>query len=143
MMRFPPHYEPLPERPDKPMDDEFEHENSMKTKDSELRELDAWIAEHVMGKNPIHRDDKPPTKGTEDDYFVVEYLAFSRSCPLYTTDPDAAMQVLEKCQHLTDVVVYKTVQDKHGVRDDISDFAVDAETLPLAICKFAKKLFSK
>ena len=59
-------------------------------------------------------------------------------------DPKAAaMEVLKKCQHLTDVVIYKTVQEKHGVRDDITDMAVSAETLELAICLFAKKLFTK
>lgn len=45
--------------------------------------------------------------------------------------------------HSDDVVIYKTVQEKWGVRSDIVILAVDGETLELAICLFAKKLFFK
>ena len=90
------------------------------------RELDAWIAEHVTHE---------PTG------FVWPQE--------YTTDPAAAMRVLEECG----VECYKN--NKHvsvrwyvggwsvAARDSYEREHADAKTLPLAICLFAKELFAK
>lgn len=106
--------------------------------DKEMRELDAFIAEHVMGKTAISCNDPRPTKGTEDDYFVREWVDISRSLPFYTTDPSSAMEVLEKIlpTYNGSVSIQATSNGKQ--------YAVDstiADTLPLAICLFAKQLF--
>jgi hypothetical protein len=69
----------------------------------------------------------------------------SFSIPQYTTDPGAAMQVLEKC---TETLPRSLEICKDGGQfwisrtDDDDTNGVMAETLPLAICLFAKKLFT-
>jgi|ERR1035437_1173552 hypothetical protein len=118
-------------------------------KDKELRELGAWIAEHVMGWK-IHRRNTAhyveANKINDIDYFVAAPHDWSP-----TTDPAAAMMVLENCvEKLSsfDVCIWKGATSPFwfcGEREntrDITRFS-KAETLPLAICLFAKKLFSK
>lgn len=110
--------------------------------EKELRELDAWIAEHVMG---WVRASEIENAREGKSFFAGQTRTWARIGKPFspTTDPAAAMQVMERCIHTDDVVIYKTVNEKYGVRSDITDMAIDAETLPLAICLFAKKLFSK
>ena len=67
--------------------------------DKELRELDAWIAGCVMGWKLVSGT---KFKIKPDEYFVHSVLGVVLSgnesnpfCP--TTDPAAAMMVLEKC----------------------------------------------
>ena len=140
--------------------------------DKELRELDAWIAEHVMhiplfkekegGNNywfcptcqkPIpsehvtfteHHDERYGGCGVSVHENTYEYSP--------TTDPAAAMMVLEKC-------CQKETDGMDGIEIDYSkdhplgewqigsvlnsNLHIESETLPLAICLFAKKLFSK
>ena len=122
--------------------------------DKELRELDAWIAEHVMGWITECHEDRvlffPPDLDTEKKRRKWSYgISINR----YTTDPAAAMMVLEKCiMYLSDK--FGSVDLDHHGKFEIAammrgEYAadtendVDAETLPLAICLFAKKLFSK
>lgn len=128
-------------------------------KPKELRELDAWIAENVMGKKAISRDGQRPTKGTEDDYFVREWIHISGSLPRYTTDPASAMLVLEKCAEKRTAEGYDVYrpdatlcvsaphpdwENKWVIMSDASGTSVaEAGTFPLAICLFAKQLFSK
>lgn len=125
----------------------------------QIAELDAWIAEHVMGwrwllitatdklgsdqwYQLIHPDEKWPNRwqiqqvdgpdGKHPDYTDL-------SCFKPTTDPAAAMQVLEKC-----VAARKNIHIKWGDRCYcVWDgwFEAFAPTLPLAICLFAKKLY--
>ena len=113
--------------------------------EKELRDFDAWIGVNVFGKKAIHQHGPPPVEGIEDDYFVIEYIHCSHSLPHYTTDPAAAMVVLEKCAE-------KESERFDGVQIDriksgwiVSTCEVDAHapTLPLAITLFAKKLFEK
>ena len=59
----------------------------------QLRELDMWIGINIFGMKAIHRDGPRPTKGTEDDYFVIEWIHHSHSLPLYHRDPAAALTV--------------------------------------------------
>lgn len=110
-------------------------ENSIKTlekimNEKEMRELDAWIAEHVMGLSMEEQFGNPdnPIRGTITP-------------PNYTTNPAAAMLVLEKCLTMADELEIRLCYDCEYKVFDWSK-AAKAETLPLAICLFAKKLFS-
>lgn len=123
-----------------------------------MRELDAWIAEHVMGyrwykfSDGVFQLEVPgdwqkrhggiqvdrPT-GTEID---------ATSAPKYATDPAAAMQVLEKCCKQTAFPISIGVKFGGWYCGQFKDLAgaasaTTSSTLPIAICLFAKKLFSK
>jgi len=117
--------------------------------DIELRELDAWIGVNVFGKKAIHAHSAKPTEGTEDDYFVIEWINASCSLPHYTTDPAAAMQVLEKCFGRMGGTLIGIARLGSNYCVCVPAYAQDfgdvtsAPTLPLAICLFAKQLFSK
>lgn len=119
-------------------------------RDEELRALDNFIAEHVMGWTLIDRKavgwmDGPPvwnTGKTGED----ESPTWQDFRP--TTDPAAAMQVLERIIDSGVVLtVYKGVNESGERRYCFgakkTDGYEDAETLPLAIAKFAKALFEK
>jgi len=114
----------------------------------ELRELDDWIAINVMGLkfNGHHWVLK------SDENLCAK---LGGHCPEYTTDPAAAMAVLEKCaatnaagKTITIVIFSELEHGRFGVgceaayeKDEIDpQFAT---TLPLAICLFARKLFEK
>jgi hypothetical protein len=108
----------------------------------ELKELDAWIAENLFTWTNC-RDgygDEVRYGGTESEQAVN--LPF----PHYTTDPVAAMSVLKKCLNRTN---YFTVGCDDGffkIEASYIDGGIvvtQAETIPLAICLFAKKLFAK
>jgi hypothetical protein len=94
----------------------------------ELRELDAWVAENVIGWHLTDID------MTSEDY------------PRYTTDHAAAMEVLKKCAFGNRITCWYS--DGTWNVDNLRGYAsyeheAQAETLELAICIFAKKLFSK
>lgn len=92
-------------------------------KPEELHELDFWIANNVFPEKKLFK--------------------FSA----YTTDPAAAMMVLDKCLErydIGDTVISKEVNQfwirtvgSHGSR-----IQGEAETIPLAICLFAQNLFA-
>lgn len=147
------------------------------TEQDELRALDAWIAEHVMGWKwfcalgnafliPLHAQPRFKdfhvhwTEGTTEHYWVDRQektrpckKTFDIECyytdyqhlalPRFTTDPAAAMAVLEKCADRRMVNVHHSptgwyVETACGrVRNG------RGETLPLAIARFAKALFGK
>lgn len=118
--------------------------------DTEMRELDEWIAEHVLPE----AKDCPMCEGKGfndvEKYDMVEqvdcmFCGTSGEQPFGpTTDPAAAMMVLEKCVDYVganQVSICKTVDDfvvwcPYGFKLDNY-----APTLPLAICLFAKQLF--
>ncbi len=105
--------------------------------EKELRELDAWIAEHVMGY--------------ENDVIYKQFYihpdhpnGINKSDCKFSTDRAAALQVLEKCaEKLDDPDKFnpgiKITKCGDGWWFDSQKY----ETLPLGICMFAKKLFSK
>lgn len=116
--------------------------------DKELRELDAWIAEHVMGWTVMSEtlcDPKPEVKhGRQTGDVDINPVA---PLPNYTIDPAAAMMVLEKCCSRTALPIlvgvsaggfYCTTQSMDRIKS-----WVFSDTLPLAIALFAKQLFSK
>lgn len=137
---------------------------------TELRELDAWIAEHVMeAKNFVGVKKRgywyrPNAHGytdrqseawhmTREEAKKHEYLRGDEpvvicefDTPSYTTDPAAAMMVLEKSIELLnyftigkegDVFIFESRQI-NGKR-----IVVKSETLPLAICLFAKQVLTR
>lgn len=138
--------------------------------DTELRELDAWIAEHVMGWTVKSRTS--PHSGSSREHFWFEpgndiepkyrgltytmspsgNVGGERCAPEiahYTTDPAAAMWVLEKCcddaPNAVEIIhEFNPWEVRTRKSNKPGDFLeVHAETLPLAICLFARKLFSK
>lgn len=130
--------------------------------EKELRDLDAWIAKNVFGWKPETRKmyagennvkgfglNQHLGRGDCERKFINDYLF-----PLdrYSTDPAAAMQVLEKCAeklapqrlHIyapTGACKIWLVSDCEGHNSTPSSGS--AENLPEAICLFAQKLFSK
>lgn len=118
----------------------------------ELRELDAWIAEQVFGwhKFKPHRINNAfctvcrKESGEAVDHYNAAFVMVSTTLPRYSTDPAAAMLVLEKCAgRVGDTIRYRTLHGGHGLSCHELPFVVKAATLPLAICIFAKQLFSK
>jgi len=123
--------------------------------DKELRELDAWIAEHVFGwhrqsfengylrQNLLvenkFRADKYRRHGWHNDVEVLDTF------PKFSTDPAAAMQVLEKCieKEPNGIVCGNLKGQWCATTHGWGGAFCEAETLPLAICLFAKQLFSK
>ena len=134
--------------------------------DTELRELDAWIAERVMGWKTVKFINQLDNVGHGKPVAQFYHHPMEGICIsvpgqmnriksfLPTTDPAAAMQVLEKCCAKLEKDGMSVGICKSADGWDVSDvfFGVGylsdtqgdvAETLPLAICQFAKKLFSK
>jgi len=134
---------------------------------TEMRELDAWIDEHVMGLVQEYavmkggRFYRPRSCGYTD--CLTEAGRYSKAdaereivgggpmklipfpIPHYTTDPAAAMIVLEKCAEkcLNLEIDFRKGTWAVGLWRIATPLEATAETLPLAICLFAKKLFSK
>lgn len=140
--------------------------------EKELRELDAWIAEHVMGWKRIGRSSGKyracfRTQSGGEFYTGRERMPIAYECDhpenemfAPSKDPAAAMQVLEKCaEKMTNgIVAIASPMGNQSVASTIpkttqgwvvgmigrpSNFDVEAETLTLAICRFAKKLFTQ
>lgn len=123
--------------------------------EKELRKLDAWICEKAMGWKQV-RDLQKIEKGGEfflhetDGPFVHERQNYIKKFSP-TTDPSAAMTVLEKCT--------QEIENRLGELDclqiqwhdgewavcsfDDDDIPVKSPTLSLSICRFARKLFEK
>lgn len=106
----------------------------------ELRELDVWIASyifmfyvHLEGEVPYISNFKEPDWKTK-----------SGLLPEYTTDPAAALTVLEKCAGQIGYTPNFTLFERTWIFTDAAGVNhKDIPTLPLAICLFAKKLFGK
>ena len=113
-------------------------------KTDELRELEVWIGEHIFGGEIT----KTPHLAT-DVYMQTEsdrrLMMSPYPVPRYTTDRAAAMEVLEKCCDKIGILELGRVKVKpfnFCIRATyVPELDVEAETLPLAICLFAKKLY--
>lgn len=107
----------------------------------EMRELDAWIHEHVFGKCLFdeHRINNALCRKCCMDCSSETHRVKSP-----TTDPAAAMEVLRICAK-KDVTIQIRKQDSGEwcVWDVQSWSDGTASTLELAICLYAKKLFTK
>ena len=108
---------------------------------TEMRELNAWIAENVMGWSWQLTGSDP----VEDGYcWFNSEGKFPCELANYTTDPAAAMDVLKKCldrQFSPIEIRQRGFNEAHIVssRGEV----VEAKTLELAICQFAKQIISK
>lgn len=122
----------------------------------ELRELDAFIAEHVMGYEWWLFHGKPPSKdkwctlckpgtwqpgqgGLHVDYPHKDDEKDFGCVPRYTTDPAEAFLVLDLCQQKTSVIISRN----RVWEQKIGGKSAEAETLALAICLFARKVLEK
>jgi len=119
----------------------------------ELRELDAWIAEHVMGWADVHMRQsglvgyapcEPRKVRTATGDGVSTTAAFTSEVPYYTDSADA-MDVLKKCaeKHQHDIAIGTAGPTDWRVWAGELNGATYASSLELAICLFAKQLFSK
>lgn len=120
--------------------------------DKEMRELDAWIAEHVMGwrlstRGGSWRSTDPGWIDSENELQRIQ----ENWKP--STDPAAALEVLKKCADKSDMPIEIDRKRDNGgpwrVETGVLSQGLvaiaprDQNTLELAICLFAKKLFSK
>jgi hypothetical protein len=123
--------------------------------DTELRELDAWIAEHVMFYKRTEQPDSHTDAGDplfwdsgkavviSRPYFSALHKKYAHSWSKFgpTTDRAAAMAVLEKCVEIGLLSISMQGGSPRVWRTDGELKITNAETLPLAICKFAKEIF--
>jgi len=111
---------------------------------TELRELDAWIAERVMGWS-FQTFPSGPCPDVKHWYSVSPCPNDAGSsfyvglCPYYTTDPAASMLVLERCIERGRI---GSEIAKNGFiiwKDELEcyKYVTEAPTLPLAVCLFA------
>lgn len=133
------------------------------TDEQKLRELDKWICINVFGweeRQAYHGSGKleGQTQWIAGGKWVTP-VAFHlhHKFKNYTTDPAAAMEVLEKCQSRMDCEdialgeccgswsAYSIFRENKGVIGRIHVFVLPPEklTLPLAIALFARQLFTK
>lgn len=134
----------------------------MSNEESNNRELDAWIAEHVFGwkrwnfdngfpetrKNYLSKDNEKQDKYRKRGFILG--LPLIDNFPRYTTDPSAAMMVLERClERLSpsvEIISGDIDSKRHfwiGRPDEYTKLSMFEPTLPLAICALAKNLFTK
>ena len=113
---------------------------------TELRQLDAWIAENVMGNQ---QRKIRVTDGRKLVRYEFLKVGTNEICPEYTTDPAAAMEVLKKCCEAmaVNVEIWKAGNGEWVCRmvsgRNSRNCVGTANTIELAICLFAKKLFTK
>jgi len=117
--------------------------------DTEQKELNAWIAEHVMGwsKEKLGQLSCAGTFANQGgEVYIHDKGSYVR---LFhpTTDPAAAMQVLERCVDVATATIRKQSDGSFCVwwtdSETMEENYIIGKTLPLAICLFAKKLFEK
>lgn len=129
----------------------------MKMTTEQMRELDAWIAPNVMRLSLCERH---PAILNPNEFVLsipskIVRARIGNNPPSNfepTTDPAAAMEVLKKCAEFGSLQFSVVVWKYDGNwKIDIQAVAVkdewkkciEAETLELAICLFAQKLFEK
>ena len=122
----------------------------------EMRELDAWIAEHVFGyiKQNVNYPEAhwnelslPDLDGNYISEGWVQGWEFRDvNIPFYSTQASAAMGVLKKCAE--NLIRGITINQNEGkwiiqAQNNYIGNLEMSETLELAICLFAKQLFSQ
>lgn len=106
--------------------------------ENEMRELDIWITTNIMGIAVTYEECKtfPGVKLPTIDGW--------KHPPQYTVERALAMEVLEKCAVRCDIRVQEDNKEYAVLASDEADMMYSrAKTLPLAICLFAKQLFSQ
>lgn len=120
---------------------------------NELRKLDEWIAAKIFGWQQFREEEHPNRmlwREGEAGSDVWDEPHF------YTTDPAAAMEVLEKCAEKqaligepVGVARYEKDSGRWTVESNVRDYGdaqyifSEADTLPLAISKFAREIFKE
>jgi len=117
---------------------------------NEARELKIWIQIHVFGWKHSAEKKYPHRRGfSKDGVFLLEY-----DMPDYPNDDGAAFSVLERCATECessgdgiDISFTKQTGEWEVGRMQLGfewsiELRSSAQTLPLAICLFAKKLFT-
>ena len=116
----------------------------------EKRELDAWIEINIFGRDDVTIE--PPQNG---DVYRVGWDNTKRCVRNFTTEPAAAMVLLRQCneevsrRHITDPRI--PFEIRIGFASLVKEHWVSwtpliggqSESLELAICLFARKLFTK
>lgn len=109
--------------------------------DQERREDDVWIVEHLFGAKwevgNLMLGQRIMACGKEHTP--------TPNLPHYALDREDAMDVLLKCMENRTIVVASQSPQKHFVsllKFEGVTFHTEAETFELAVCLFAKKLFS-
>lgn len=109
----------------------------------QLRELDAWIGLNVMGWT---KGDVAPSKWFPDGWkdTWIHPRGGAATLPQFTTNPAAALAVLEKCARRPPSTVITPKSDGSWIihASGIDTCLSKGETLPLAICLFARQIFS-
>lgn len=129
--------------------------------EKEMRELDAWIAEHVMGWHKVetHWDNKSLCSvcgkgfGARHKHYVPDFhSSITGSVPRYTTDPAAAMEVLKRCAEK--LCEENAVQIQYGLNTTYKwyvatvlkpngrNICIESDTPETGLCLFAKALFT-
>lgn len=129
--------------------------------EQELRELDCWLAEHVLKSAAVTQVSPRRFRsvckmdefqggvgcgGFKSIALGWDYLWYQIDHP--TTARAAAMAVMEVCAaHCGELMIRKRgglfcVSGANGVSQTVT-YGDEAKTLPLAICLFSKKLFEK
>lgn len=126
--------------------------------ETELRELDAWIAEHLFGAH-IYKTGRGSIAAVFNMNRVNEPSEYNRIIDAQhpwdensfnpTINPADAMSVLEKCLDRDGTIVIRRAFKAGGIEivwlegsDEIIGPSSDWPNLPLAIAKFARQLFS-
>ncbi len=110
---------------------------------TEHQELNSYLAKHVMAwkRHKFYNGKKKMPLYWLEDGDVVN----TQFHP--TTDPSAAMGVLKKCLEKSGYGLIVDIHDDAGFsieqRSPFNPHSTGEETLELAICLFAKKLFSQ
>ena len=114
--------------------------------ESQLRELDAWLAEHVMGFVRCEMGwQEWCAAGKDKKGRKQERLLFTKCFEAWspTTKPADALSVLEKCIVKYDARIAASKHPKLEVVVWCEGLGVEvtAPTLALAICLFAQQVF--
>ena len=115
--------------------------------EKKLRELDAWIAEHVFGCKPQAVRIMEGRKLVRVEYHckcTPSHVVGWSKIYSYTTNPAASMELLKKCAMRCGeiMVTYNGMFAVHGAlpRAAKATYGPSAPTLELAIAQFAIKL---
>lgn len=107
--------------------------------EQELRELDRWISINIFGNLYDHPEDNSFVSFDTKTGTTLDTMWYGK-LPHYTTDPAAAMIVLERCVKESPPTIFYH-EETWSLESPIA-FS-NGSTLPLSICLFAKKLFGE
>lgn len=111
--------------------------------DTEMRGLDAWIATNIFNWTVIDGvlcDPRPEIKsGVQTGEVDINPVA---DLPRYTTEPAAAMEVIDACCIKTKVSIFRQCNGTFLVEGSNGIYS-EGPTIEQTLCEFAQKLFTK